>query len=157
MAAWVCYAGLVITEQQIIMSNHVDPERDQFDAFKELPRDKPIMMLNLVRFREKAAYEDGREATGAEAYAAYGKESGPIFLRVGGEIIWRGEPELMLIGPWDEHWDEIFVARYPAASAFLEMVTDSEYRIAVKHRQAAVEDSRLIRTAETDKGDGFSS
>ncbi|MGI9257544.1 MAG: DUF1330 domain-containing protein, partial [Gammaproteobacteria bacterium] len=39
----------------------------------------------------------------------------------------------------------------------LEMVTDPKYRIAVKHRQAAVQDSRLIRTAETDKGDGFSS
>ncbi|MGI9260012.1 MAG: DUF1330 domain-containing protein, partial [Gammaproteobacteria bacterium] len=106
------------------MSNHVDPERDQFDAFKNLPRDKPIMMLNLLRFREKAAYEDGREATGAEAYAAYGKESGPIFQRVGGEIIWRGKLELMVIGPRDKHWDEIFVARYPTASAFLEMVTD---------------------------------
>ncbi len=137
------------------MSNHVDPERDQFDAFKELPRDQPIMMLNFLRFREKAAYEDGREATGAEAYAAYGKERGPIFRRVGGEIIWRGKPELMVIGPKDKHWDEIFVARYPTASAFLEMVTDPEYRIAVKHRQAAVEDSRLIRTTETEKGDGF--
>ena len=157
MAAWVCYAGLVIAEQQTVMCNYVDPERDQFDAFKNLPRDKPVMMLNLLRFREKAAYEDGREATGAEAYAAYGKESGPIFQRVGGEIIWRGKPELILIGPREERWDEIFVARYPAASAFLEMVTDPIYRIAVKHRQAAVEDSRLIRTGEIDKGDGFSS
>lgn len=157
MAARVCYAGVVFTEQQIVMSNHVDPERDQFNAFKNLPRDKPVMMLNLVRFRQKAAYEDGREATGAEAYAAYGRESGPVFQRVGGEIIWRGKPEVILIGPGEEHWDEIFVARYPAASAFLEMVTDPKYRIAVKHRQAAVEDSRLIRTAETDIGEGFSS
>jgi uncharacterized protein (DUF1330 family) len=138
------------------MSNYIDPERDQFDAFKELPRDKPIMMLNLLRFREKAAYEDGREATGAEAYAAYGEETGPIFRRVGGEIIWRGEPELMLIGPKDKHWDMMFVARYPTAAAFLEMVTDPDYQIAVKHRQAAVRDSRLIRTAETSEGSGFS-
>ena len=139
------------------MSKHIDPERDQFEAFKNLPRNQSIMMLNLVRLRDKAAYEDGRESTGAEAYAAYGKESAPIFRRVGGEIIWRGKPELMLIGPRHEHWDEIFVARYPAASAFLEMVTDPEYRIAVKHRQAAVADSRLIRTVEAGKGDSFSS
>ena len=137
------------------MSNHIDPERDQFDAFKNLPRDEPIMMLNLLRFREKAAYEDGRDTTGAEAYAAYGKESGPVFRRVGGEIIWRGNPEVTVIGPADEHWDMIFIARYPTASAFLEMVTDPDYRVAVKHRQAAVEDSRLIRTTESDKGDGF--
>jgi len=138
------------------MSNYIDPERDQFDAFKKLPRDKPIMMLNLLCFRAKAAYEDGREATGAEAYAAYGRESGPIFRRVGGEIIWRGKPELMVIGPKDKHWDMIFVARYPTAGAFLEMVTDPDYRIAVKHRQAAVKDSRLIRTVVSHDGDDFS-
>lgn len=137
------------------MSSHIDPERDQFEAFKRLPRDQPIMMLNLLRLRDMAAYEDGREVTGAEAYAAYGRESAPIFKRVGGEIIWRGRPELMVIGPKDTHWDLIFVARYPTAGAFLEMVTDPDYGKAVKHRQAAVLDSRLIRTAETDEGEGF--
>lgn len=138
------------------MPYYIDPEREQFEAFKALPRDKPVMMLNFLRFRDKAAYEDGREATGAEAYAAYGRESGPVFRRVGGDIIWRGEPELMLIGPKDKHWHMIFVARYPTAGAFLEMVTDPQYQIAVKHRQAAVLDSRLIRTGESDLGGGFS-
>lgn len=137
------------------MPYYIDPERDQFEAFKDLPRDEPIIMLNFLRFRDKALYEDGREATGAEAYAAYGRESSPVFRRVGGEIIWRGRPEVMLIGPKDRHWDLIFIARYPTAGAFLEMVTDPDYRIAVKHRQAAVLDSRLIRTAETGKGEGF--
>ena len=139
------------------MSYYIDPERDQFDSFKALPRDQPIMMLNFLRFSDKAVYEDGREATGSEAYAAYGRESGPIFRRVGGEIIWRGKQELMVIGPKDKHWDLIFVARYPTAGAFLEMVTDPVYRSAVKHRQAAVLDSRLIRIAESDEGTGFSS
>jgi hypothetical protein len=63
----------------------------------------------------------------------------------------------MVIGPKDKHWDLIFVARYPTAGAFLEMVTDPVYRSAVKHRQAAVLDSRLIRIAESDEGTGFSS
>ena len=137
------------------MSSYIDPERDQFEAFKALPRDEPIMMLNLLCFREKAAYDDGRKATGAEAYEAYGRESAPVFHRVGGEIIWRGKPEVMLIGPEDQHWDLIFVARYPSAGAILEMVTDPRYREAVKHRQDAVLDSRLIRTTEVDKGQGF--
>jgi uncharacterized protein (DUF1330 family) len=138
------------------MSNYVDPEREHFEAFKALPRDVPVMMLNLLRFRDKAAYEDGRDATGAEAYAAYGRESAPIFKRVGGEIIWRGKPEVMLIGPQDKQWDMIFVARYPTAGAFLEMVTDPDYQAAVRHRQAAVLDSRLIRTTDAGFGEGFS-
>ena len=152
----ICYSGPVTTMQQANMSYYIDPERDQFDSFKALPRDQPIMMLNFLRFSDKAVYEDGREATGSEAYAAYGRESGPIFRRVGGEIIWRGKQELMVIGPKDKHWDLIFVARYPTAGAFLEMVTDPVYRSAVKHRQAAVIDSRLIRIAESDEGTGFS-
>ncbi|WP_405232577.1 DUF1330 domain-containing protein [Lentisalinibacter salinarum] len=137
------------------MTGYIDPERDQFEAFKDLPRDQPILMLNFLRFRDKAAYPDGREATGAEAYAAYGRDSGPIFRRVGGEIVWRAKQELMVIGPSDKHWDLVFVARYPTAGAFLEMVTDPDYREAVKHRQAAVADSRLIRMSEADEGEGF--
>lgn len=137
------------------MSHHVDPERQQFEAFKSLPRDEPVMMLNLLRFRAKADYGDGRDVSGAEAYAAYGRDSAPVFRRVGGEIIWRGRPEVTLIGPKDEQWDLAFIARYPSAAAFLEMVTDPVYREAVRHRQAAVLDSRLVRTAEAAAGQGF--
>jgi uncharacterized protein (DUF1330 family) len=112
-------------------------------------------MLNLVRFRERAAYPDGRQATGAEAYAAYGRESGPVFARLGGRIVWRGDFELMLIGPGEECWDECFIAEYPSVGAFVEMIRDPVYREAVKHRQAAVLDSRLIRLAPTASGAGF--
>lgn len=134
---------------------HVDPTRDQFDAFKALPRDAPVNMLNLVRLRGDAAYRDGRQATGAAAYAAYSRESGPIFRRLGGTILWRGEPEAMLIGPESERWHIAFIARYPTAGAFLEMVTDPAYQAIVHHRQAAVEDSRLIRMAELKGADSF--
>ena len=137
------------------MTHYVDPERDQFEAFKALPRDTPVTMLNLLLFRDRAAYDDGRDVSGAEAYAAYGEASAPVFKRVGGEIIWRGVPEVMLIGPFDRQWDLAFVARYPSAAAFLDMVTDPDYREAVKHRQAAVLDSRLLRTRPADGGDGF--
>ncbi|HQF30656.1 MAG TPA: DUF1330 domain-containing protein [Hyphomicrobiales bacterium] len=134
---------------------HIDPEREAFEAFKALPRDEPIWMLNLVRFRDKAAYPDGRAATGAEAYAAYGRESHPVFVRLGGRIVWRGSFELMLIGPGDETWDECFIAEYPSVAAFVEMLRDPVYREAVKHRQAAVLDSRLIRLAPAAAGAGF--
>lgn len=137
------------------MTGNIDPTRTQFDHFKSLPRDEPIMMLNLIRLRAKATYASGEETTGAEAYARYGKHSGPVFRRLGGEIIWRGKPEAMLIGPTDEHWDIAFIAHYPTAGAFLAMVTDSEYQQAVVHRQAAVADSRLIRMSETSSGSGF--
>ena len=137
------------------MAGHVDPERAAFEAFKDLPRDEPIHMLNLVRLHAQAKYPDGRAATGAEAYASYGRESGPVFTRLGGRIVWQGKFELMLIGPSTERWDHCFIAEYPSVAAFVEMIRDPVYREAVKHRQAAVEDSRLIRTAPMQVGATF--
>jgi uncharacterized protein (DUF1330 family) len=113
-------------------------------------------MLNLVRLRERAAYPDGRAATGAEAYAAYGRDSLPVFVRLGGKIVWQGKFEWMLSGPTDgENWDHVFIAEYPSVESFVEMIRDSVYREAVKHRQAAVADSRLIRLQPLAPGKGF--
>ena len=127
------------------MTGHIDPTKEDFALFKDLPRDEPIHMLNLVKLREKAAYPDGRQASGLEAYRAYSRESGPVFRRLGGRQVWIGKPELILIGPRSERWDLAFIAEYPSGAAFIEMLRDPVYREAVKHRQAAVEDSRLIR------------
>ena len=137
------------------MSHHVDPSREHFEAFKALPRDTPILMLNLIRLRAEAAYPDGRGGSGKAAYAAYSRDSGPVFHRVGGRIVWRGRPEQVVIGPTDERWDIAFIARYPTAAAFLEMVTDPGYRLAVVHRQAADDDSRLVRLAELTPSEDF--
>ena len=123
----------------------IDPTRDRFARFREMRRPGPVHMLNLLKFREKAAYDDGTDATGAEAYRAYARESGPIFKRLGGRQVWAGKPELMLIGPESEAWDLAFIAEYPSTDAFVAMLRDPDYREAVRHRQAAVADSRLIR------------
>ena len=76
---------------------HIDPTKEIFAQFRDNDRPGPIHMLNLVRLRKEAAYPDGRKASGAEAYAAYGRESGPVFERLGGRIVWQGKFELMLI------------------------------------------------------------
>ncbi len=139
------------------MTNNIDPNPEQFAQFKSLPRDTEIMMLNLIELKQTANYDDQNLiVSGAEAYKRYGEESGPIFSRVGGEILWRGKPECVLIGPESEHWDIAFIAKYPNAGAFLEMVTDPAYQAIVFHRQAAVKDSRLIRMGASATGDAFS-
>lgn len=128
---------------------------DGFRAFRDIGRDGPIHMLNLVRLKDKAEYPDGRDATGAEAYAAYGRESAPVFQRLGGRIVWRGKMEHMLIGPGDEQWDLCFIAEYPSTDAFVAMLKDPDYRKAMEHRQAGVLDSRLMRMNPLDVGGNF--
>ena len=110
---------------------HIDPTREIFAQFRANDRPGPIHMLNLVRLRAIAAYPDG------------------------GKIVWQGRFELMLIGPEAERWDHCFIAEYPSVAAFAEMIRDPVYREAVKHRQAAVEDSRLIRHAVLPVGKTF--
>lgn len=138
----------------------IDPKAEAFAAFKALPRDRPIHMLNLLLFRDRAAYPAGHEHeergwTGEEAYREYGRTSGPIFARVGGSIIWRGSFEAMVIGPTERRWHQGFVAAYPSSAAFLEMVTDADYRQAVVNRTAAVLDSRLLRFYPGEVSTGF--
>ncbi len=133
------------------MTHYRDTARTQFEIFKSLPRDTPINMLNLVQFHDAADYPAdhplaGQGLTGAQAYANYGAASGPVLTRVGGSIIWRGGFDVTLIGAPEEAWDAMFIAHYPTAGAFLAMVTDPEYQLAVVHRQAAVLTSRLVRT-----------
>jgi uncharacterized protein (DUF1330 family) len=142
------------------MAGSIDPLREQFEAFKALPRDQPIHMLNLVRLKPVADYppghpDHGKGLTGLDAYRAYGRTTAHIFARVGGRQVWVGRPEVVVTGPANERWDLAFIAEYPGAGAFLAMVTDPEYRELVKHRQAGVKDSRLIRMAPIEPGEGF--
>lgn len=136
------------------MTWFVDPTKEQLAGFRSL-RGGTIHMLNLVRLRQSAAYEDGRKASGLDAYRAYGRESAPVLARVGGRQFWIGRFEQTVIGPMEERWDIVFIAEYPSAEAFVEMLRDPVYREAVKHRQAAVEDSRLIRLRPLSPGAGF--
>ncbi|HEY8697193.1 MAG TPA: DUF1330 domain-containing protein [Rhizomicrobium sp.] len=142
------------------MAGSIDPLREQFEALKALPRDETIQMLNLIRLREQAAYPEGhpdhgKSLSGLDAYRAYGRTAGPIFRRLGGKQVWAGRPDAVVTGPAGETWDLAFIAEYPSAAAFLAMVTDPEYRQHVKHRQAAVLDSRLIRLKPMAPGANF--
>lgn len=141
--------------------SHIDPDRQAWEAFKSLPRDEPIHMLNLIKLREKARYPDGhadcgKGLSGLDAYRAYGRTTAHIFKRVGGRQVWVGKPQVMVTGPQSQTWDIAFIAEYPTSEAFIAMVRDPEYRELVKHRTAGVADSRLLRLAPVaDPGEGF--
>ena len=139
----------------------INPTRDQFRAIGDLPGDGPVLMINLVQFRETAAYaEDDPEfgeapVSGEEAYRRYAAETEALVLSLGGSQDWVGLPMLTVIGPEDEAWDHAFVARYPSADTFMDMVRNPDYQKAVRHRTAAVSDSRLICCRETPAGKTF--
>ena len=131
---------------------YVDPDQANWAAFKALPRDTPIRMLNLIKFRELADYPEGhpnhgKGLTGREAYAIYKAGIAPIIAAAGGGMVWQPPMECVVTGPAGE-WDEAFVMGYPNSAAFMAMVKNPHYIAeVVPHRTAAVADSRLIRFA----------
>ena len=132
------------------MPAYIDPSRENWQAFKDLPRDTPIHMLNLIKFHELAQYpadhpDHGKGVTGRAAYRKYAAGFQAVAAKLGAKMVWQGELECVVSGPVGE-WDEAFVMGYPDANAFLAMVMDDGYKAdVVAHRTAAVADSRLIR------------
>jgi len=131
--------------------DYIDPSRENFARFKALPRDEPIHLLNMVRFRERAAYPEGfaaPERSGAEAFDEYFRLVVPRIEALGGGLVFNAQFRCMMTGPAEPEWDRVFVMGFPAASGFLALVTDPGYKAeVVVHRTAAVQDSRLIRYA----------
>lgn len=139
--------------------SYIDPDRQAWDIFKDLPRDQPIHMLNLIRLREVADYPPGHAShgqgvSGLDAYREYGRTIAPHLARLGGRQVWAGSPQVMLTGPASEAWDLAFIVEYPGSQAFIDMVRDPDYRNnVVPHRTAAVADSRLLRLSPLDPDD----
>ena len=114
-----------------------------------MPPGKPIVMLNLLRFRDDAAYVGGQGeagASGRDAYSAYSRAVLPILKRIGAGPIWQGKARSAFIAPAGEQWDEVLLVSYPSIEVFLDMLAAPEYRAITFHRTAALEDSRLIAT-----------
>lgn len=139
----------------------VDPTREQFKGMFSLPLQQPIAMLNLLRFREVAQYgADAAEAnqdpvSGRIAYGRYSQETEVLYRAAGGRQLWVGAGQHVLVGPNEERWDLVFLAYYPSAQAFVDMVKSPAYQHATRHRTAGVEEARLIRCAELPAGAGF--
>ena len=134
---------------------YVGFDRETFKFFKNIEDSRPLHMLNLVQLKKESIYPDSTITTGLEAYTRYGEESEPVFKRVGGSIVWRGDMLIGLIGPADEKWNICFIAEYPSVESFIAMQRDETYRKAVEHRQIAVKNSRLIRMAPSNRGTNF--
>lgn len=136
----------------------IEPTEQQFAAFvQEIPEDKPIVMINLLRYREQAEYPAGFDASpcsGREAYQRYGEQAVQHVAAVGGRPIWMGVAHAVVIGPADEKWDDAVLVEYPSRQAFMEMVAKPDYRQCAVHRTAALADSRLIATVTTASGLG---
>ena len=132
----------------MIVKNKVTPNEEQMKGFMDGDTDTPIHMVNLLKFKSKAEYEDGRKTdlTGAQAYAIYGAEVQEHLAKVGGSGIFSGRVSRLMLGEVEELWDVVAIATYPSKKAMLKMITDPDYIESAKHRTAGLAGQLNIET-----------
>ncbi|MEL6986918.1 MAG: DUF1330 domain-containing protein [Bacteroidota bacterium] len=118
------------------MKHYTALNDNAFEALKKIP-EGPVMMLNLLKYKEEV---DG--ISGRTMYVKYMKAALPFFNASKAEVVFKGPEKLSLIGPQQKYWDDILIVKYPSKNAFLKMITSQDYPADL--RSKALQDSRLI-------------
>jgi uncharacterized protein (DUF1330 family) len=122
------------------VTNKLIPNEEQLKGFLEPAVEGPIYMVNLLEFREKAEYEDGRETglSGIEAYRIYATGVGQLLPQFGGCAGFSAGVERLMLGEVEELWDSVAIAMYPSRQAMLDMIQSEHYRGIAVHRMAGL-------------------
>ncbi len=129
--------------------NRTAPDEVQINAMVNDPGpDGPIVMVNMLKFRAKAAYKDGSDAglSGKEAYARYGAGVAPLIGKHGGRLIYSGPVTFLMLGMVEDMWDQISLVEYPNRGALFAMASSPEYQAISHHREAGLEGQLNIET-----------
>jgi uncharacterized protein (DUF1330 family) len=121
----------------------ITPNREQFGALAAAAEADggEVVMLNLLRFKERAT--DG--GSGAASYNRYGDAVTRMVEERGGEVLWSGRVDQVLIGDEAANgWDAVALVRYPSRQAFLAMVADDRYQQSHGHREGGLADTVLL-------------
>jgi len=131
------------------VENSVRPNESQMAGFMEPGPEGPIYMVNLLKFKDKAEYEDGRatDLSGAEAYGIYGAGVAELLVKHGGAPMFSASVERLMLGEVEQLWDKIAIAMYPSRKAMMEMMMSPEMEEISKHRSAGLEGQLNIETA----------
>jgi uncharacterized protein (DUF1330 family) len=98
-------------------------------------------MLNLLKFKGKAEYADGRDTpmSGAEAYGIYSKEVQAYIKKVDGKVIFFGDISRLMLSEVEDLWDQMGIVMYPSRKEMMAMIKNSDYQESAKHREAGLD------------------
>lgn len=128
--------------------NKVYPNKEQIKGFLEPVSEGPICMVNLLKFKEKAEYEDGRDTdlTGREAYALYEEGVKKLLQEIGGGVGFEGDVERLALGEVEELWDVVALAVWPSRGAMFEVMQSPDMQAISVHRSAGLAGQINIET-----------
>lgn len=132
------------------VENAVYPTASRVEALMADSSSDPVVMLNLLKFRAKASYPDGRpsDLTGRQAYDLYATPMHNVVTKGGGKVLFGGDIASLVIGDVGDMWDTCILVEYPSAAAFAAIVTSPEVAEIGVHRAAGLEGQLLIRVAK---------
>ncbi len=110
---------------------------DYIATWADASRDEPMWALNLMHYREKADYPDGRESdlSGWEADNLYSPIE-PI-AKIGGSLAIVAIVVDQPVGA-SPRWDRVAVVKYPYRNALAEMNATPEFQDAHIHKDAGM-------------------
>ncbi|GLR18701.1 DUF1330 domain-containing protein [Portibacter lacus] len=140
------------------MKNYIDVTPEMGKAFYMKYNDKgKVTMLNLLRFKEVADYDGldeispAQNISGKEAYDIYMEKTMPFLNAAGSKVIYYGESRDFIIGPEDEKWDRVLLVEHESVAKFMEFANNKAYLKIAGHRTAALSDSRLLPSIQTER------
>ena len=131
----------------------IAPTAEQIKNLINCAPEGKLYMLNLLKFKDKAEYADGRETTltGADAYALYGQGVTKLIAELGGRLVWNGQPNTLVIGEDELAWDAVAIVEYPSIEAFQKMTASPDYDAVHVHREAGLAHQLLINCLSTEQ------
>ena len=116
-------------------------------GLEELDHDGPVVMVNLMRFRERSLDGCG---SGWDAYLRYSALTVPMIKARGGTLLWTGDAKAVALGEPDDHqWDYLALVYYPTVAAFIDMMTSKDYETRCDpHRANGCAEHVIIATRE---------
>jgi uncharacterized protein (DUF1330 family) len=144
-------AGLADLELGAVGDAHLHPRRDQIQILAANARRTPAYMINLLAYRERAAYRVAvrrAKVSGRRAYERYGLVAVRSVYMLGGELLHMGHLGTPLVDGTATaaggRWDDLAIVRYPSPRHLLKLVRMPGYEASLRHRQAGLERTVLI-------------
>ncbi len=114
------------------------PKEVNAALISSLPDTGPVVMVNMLRLRDR------------QAYKRYSELTMPLIKARGGTVLWAGNGEAVAFGdPQADRWDYVVLVRYPSRAAFLDMMDSPAYAAANVYREQAVERHVIVASMET--------
>jgi hypothetical protein len=121
----------------------IDPDYARRLAATPAGEDGPVWMVNLMKYRPRADYADGRrlQVSGRQADDRYAPLES--LAAVGAEVVLLADVDEQLLGD-APRWDRVAVVKYPTRRAFIDMQARPEFVEKHAHKDAGMEQTIII-------------